>query len=163
MPTPFVVTTMFVMTTLNAAGQLGPLPKEEWAAVGGGPIFFSEQYCLMARGRMADPQKYVCQGFRSSSTAQWMPSNEGAVEPPPPEVDRANVTAPERKSSLTPEPPKPEPAKDIESKNNVQVGKLEKAEQAPKPKQVAKRTADYREQQQAMLDGPNPFRALFNW
>ncbi len=93
-----------------------------------------------------------------------MPSNEGAVEPPPPEVDHANVTVPERKSSLTPEPTKPEPAKEIESKNDVQVGKLsQKSEQAPKPKQVAKRTTGYREQQQAMLDGPNPFRALFNW
>jgi hypothetical protein len=82
----------------------------------------------------------------------------------PPEVDHANVTVPERKSSLTPEPTKPEPAKEIESKNDVQVGKLtpEVKEQAPKPKQVAKRTTGYREQQ-AMLDGPNPFRALFNW
>jgi hypothetical protein len=33
---------------------------------------------------------------------------------------------------------------------------------APKPKRVAKRTADHREQQQAMLDF-NPFAALFRW
>jgi hypothetical protein len=163
MPTPFVATTLFVLTTLNGAGQLAPIDRSEWPA-GGGPIFIgSETGCLIQRGRMANPQKYVCQGFRSAPSAQWMPNNDGAVEPPPPEVDHANVTVPERKSSLAPEPPKPEPAKDIESKNNVQVGKLEKAEQAPKPKQVAKRTTSYREQQQAMLDGPNPFSRLFNW
>ena len=158
MGTPFVAT-----TTLNGAGQLAPIVRSEWP-LGGGPIFIgSETGCLIQRGKMANPSRYVCQGFRSAPSAQWMPSNEGAVEPPPPEVDHANVTVPERKSSLTPEPTKPEPAKEIESKNDVQVGKLEKPEQAPKPKQVAKRTTGYREQQQAMLDGPNPFRALFNW
>jgi hypothetical protein len=116
--TPFVATTLFVLTTLNGAGQLAPIDRSEWPA-GGGPVFIaSEAGCLIQRGRMANPQKYVCQGFRSAPTAQWMPNNDGAVEPPPPEVDH------------------------IESKNNVQVGKLEKAEQAPKPKQVAKRTAD---------------------
>jgi hypothetical protein len=163
MGTPFVATTLFVLTTLNGAGQLAPIDRSEWPP-GGGPIFIgSETGCLIQRGKMANPSRYLCQGFRSSPSAQWMLNNDGAVEPPPPEVDHANVTVPERKSSA--EPPKPEPAKEIESKNDVQVGKLtpEVKEPAPKPKQVAKRTADYREQQQAMLDGPNPFRALFNW
>ena len=63
--------------------------------------------------------------------------------------DHENVSMPERMSSLTPEPTEAGPAKEIESKNDVQVGKLtpEVKEPAPKPKQVAKRTADYREQQ----------------
>ena len=53
MGTPFVATTLYLLTTFNAAtGQLTPLPKEEWP-VGGGPVFFSELYCLMARGKMA--------------------------------------------------------------------------------------------------------------
>ena len=88
-----------------------------------------------------------------------MPNNDGAVEPPPPEVDHANVTVPERKSSA--EPPKPEPATEIESKNNAQVGKLEPVkEPAPKPKQLAQRP---RHDQEAMLHGPNPLTALFRW
>jgi hypothetical protein len=150
MPTPFAATTLFVLTTLNNAGQLAPIDRSEWP-VGGGPIFIgSEVGCLIQRGKMANAQKYVCQGFRSAPTAQWMPSNEGAVEPPPADADHA---------SLKPDP-NPEPAREIESRNNVQVDKLEPVKEAPKPKQLAQRP---RHDQEAMLDGPNPFTALFRW
>ena len=30
MGTPFVVTTVFVLTTLNSAGQLAPIDRAEW-------------------------------------------------------------------------------------------------------------------------------------
>ena len=46
MGTPFVATTLFVLTTLNGAGQLAPIDRSEWPA-GGGPIFIgSETGCL---------------------------------------------------------------------------------------------------------------------
>jgi hypothetical protein len=158
-PTPFVVKTLFVLTTLNSAGQLAPIDRSEWPP-GGGPIFMgSETGCLLQRGRMANPQKYVCQGFTGVETARWMPDNNENASEPPPSPDHASLAPPALAA------PKPEPAKEIESKNDVQVGKLtpEVKEQAPKPKQVARRTTGYREQQQAMLEGPNPFRVLFNW
>ena len=54
MGTPFLVKTIFLLCTVNNAGQLAPLSKDEWTAAGlVGPVFLSsEQYCLMARGKM---------------------------------------------------------------------------------------------------------------
>ena len=57
MGTPFVATTLFVLTTLNGAGQLAPIDRSEWPP-GGGPIFIgSETGCLIQRGKMANPSR----------------------------------------------------------------------------------------------------------
>jgi hypothetical protein len=123
-----------------------------------GPILFTEAQCTFVRGKMANPEKYVCQVFTSPTETKLVYTAPGFVMPT---EEHQATPPPERKSSLTPEPPKPEPAKEIESKKNgVQVGKLESVkEQAPKPKKVAQQP---RHDQEAMLDG-NPFTALFRW
>jgi hypothetical protein len=125
-PTSFVVKTLFVLTTINNAGQLAPIDRSEWPA-GGGPVFMSsEEYCLMARGRMANPQKYVCQGFTGAASARWAPDggNDNASEPPPspdhasiplgPTEPQVGKLSPRSEPEAKPEPPKP--AKKIESK-----------------------------------------------
>jgi hypothetical protein len=72
--TPFAVTVMFVLTSLNNVGQLAPLSKDEWTALGiGGPAFFDGSQCLVTRGRLAHPEKYVCQRFTSAPSIKWEP------------------------------------------------------------------------------------------
>ena len=105
MPTPFVVTTLFVLTTLNNAGQLVAVDKSEWPTLGGGPIFLSESGCMVGRGKMVNPERYVCQGFRSAPTAQWVPSNSNAVEPPPADADHASLVPPVASPKAIPRAP----------------------------------------------------------
>jgi hypothetical protein len=163
MPTPFVTTTFAVLTMLNSAGQLAPVDKALLPAGINGPIQFNAEACAMLRGKMENPEKYVCQIFTSPGEINLTYQAPGFVKDA------------EKKTELTPEPPKPEPAKEsprsklgseaIESKKNgVQVGKLtapevKEPEQAPKPKRVAQRP---RRDEQAMFEG-NPLAMLFNW
>jgi hypothetical protein len=155
-PTNFVVFSFAVLTTLNGAGQLAPVDKSELpAGFKNGPIQWGMQQCELLRGKMANPEKYVCQEFKSepSTPLVFRPAGLAVPEPQP--------APPERKSEAQPTPPKPV---EIESKkNNVQVGRLtpevKEPEQAPKPKKVAQRP---RYEQQAMFEG-NPLTMLFNW
>jgi hypothetical protein len=149
-PTQFVTTTFAVLTALNNAGQLAPVDKALLPAGVNGPIQFNAEACALLRGKMENPEKYVCQIFTSPGEINLTYQAPGFVKDA------------EKKTELTPEPPKPEPAKSeaIESKkSDVQVGKLEPAQQAPKPKKVAQRPRD---EQQAMFEG-NPLAMLFNW
>ncbi len=161
MPTPFVVTTMFMLTVINNAGQLAPLPKEDWPLVGNGPIFFSESGCAMARGHLADPTKYVCQGFKSSPTAQWMPNNANAVEPPPAD-DHASLPQPAltKHQPLTLDAPaKAQPEMKADPLGHTSIDKPEPPKEAPAPRKVAQRP---RYEQQGMFNG-NMLAGLFAW
>ena len=65
MPTPFANVVFFVITALNTAGQLSAVDKAELPAGSSGPIQFSEGQCRMVIGKMANPEKFVCQRFES--------------------------------------------------------------------------------------------------
>jgi hypothetical protein len=77
MPTPFVSTVFVVLTTLNNAGQLSPVDRAELPAPYTGAMFWSEQQCMYVRGRMAHPEKYVCQIFRGPAETDWTYHPEG--------------------------------------------------------------------------------------
>jgi hypothetical protein len=160
MSTPFAVTVFYLLTVTNNAGQLAPITNAELPAPFTSPMSWSEGQCIIMRGKMAQPEKSVCQVFRSAPSTSWtyvppgsvIPSevSPGPVEPAPqakPEVP----SPPERKSSLTPKgeseaeplPPKP--------------GATDTPKETPKPKRVAQR-----HDRQAMFEG-NPFCTLFNW
>jgi hypothetical protein len=100
MPTPFANTVFFVITALNTAGQLSAVDKTELPAGITTPIVFSEGQCRMMIGKMANPEKYVCQPFSSPRSTQWTYRNpaateaiEGAPSEPAPQV-------PEHRSDL---------------------------------------------------------------
>jgi hypothetical protein len=159
MPTTFVYTTFAVITVLNGAGQLAPVDKADLPAGTAGPILFTEAQCNFVRGKMANPEKYVCQVFTSPTETKLVYTAPGFTMPAATEPQQPSP--PERKSEAQPAPPKPA---EIESKkNDVQVGKLtpevKEPEQAPKPKRVAQRP---RYEQQAMFEG-NPFTGFFSW
>jgi hypothetical protein len=78
MSTPFVSTVFVVLTTLNNAGQLSPVDKSELPAPYTGAMFWSEQQCMYVRGRMAHPEKYVCQIFRGPAETDWTYHPEGS-------------------------------------------------------------------------------------
>ena len=78
MATPFVSTVFVVLTTLNNAGQLSPVDKSELPAPYTGAMFWSEQQCMYVRGRMAHPEKYVCQIFRGPAETDWTYHPEGS-------------------------------------------------------------------------------------
>jgi hypothetical protein len=141
MPTSFAITTFFVIVSLNNAGQLAPVDKSELPAPYNiGPIHFSEGSCLMVRGKMEHPEKYLCQVFTSPAETKLTYQASGFVMPveasPPPAPP-----PPERKSEA-------EPSK----KDDIQV-------EAPKPKKVAQQP---RQTKTAMFDG-NPLTSLFSW
>jgi hypothetical protein len=162
-PTPFVVTTLFVLTTLNNAGQLVAVDKSEWPTLGGGPIFLSESGCMVGRGKMVNPERYVCQGFRSAPSAQWMPSNEGAVEPPPsPDHASLSVRPPPPVTQSPPAVVSPKAMPQAPGESEVPPAKpaeIESKGEQPKPRKVAQQP---RYERQAMFEG-NPLSGLFNW
>ncbi len=76
--TPFAVTAFWVLTTLNGAGQLAPLEKADMVPGMSGPIAWSEGQCNFMRGKMPQPEKYVCQLFKSAPSVNWtLPKDAG--------------------------------------------------------------------------------------
>jgi hypothetical protein len=163
MPTTFVYTTFAVITVLNGAGQLAPVDKADLPAGTAGPILFTEAQCNFVRGKMANPEKYVCQVFTSPAETQLVWTAPGFVMP-------AAASPAGRQGFLTPkalddvkvgpskleERDKPEavaPAKEIESKAPpVDIT-------PPKQKKVAQQP---HYQRQAMFEG-NPLTGFFSW
>jgi hypothetical protein len=80
-PTPFVYTTFAVITALNSAGQLAPVDKADLPAGTAGPILFTEAQCNFVRGKMANPEKYVCQIFTSPTETKLVYATPGFVMP----------------------------------------------------------------------------------
>jgi hypothetical protein len=71
MPTPFVSTTLVVLTVMNNAGQLTPIPRGDLPPPYTQEIMVSVEFCMLVRGRLAHPEGAVCQVFRSPSEANW--------------------------------------------------------------------------------------------
>jgi hypothetical protein len=84
MPTTFVSTMFVVITTLNGAGQLAPVDKADLPTPFNlsGPIFWSVDQCMLARGRMADPEKYVCEVFVGPKETEWTYQKAGSTGSP---------------------------------------------------------------------------------
>ena len=148
MPTPFVTTTFAVLTMLNTAGQLAPVDKALIPASAGvsGPIQFNAEACALLRGKMENPEKYVCQIFTSPGEINltWQPAGF---------MKDAEKAQPEKKTELKP-PPESTPKADPVGNTSVEPPK-----EAPKPKRVAQQQPRY--QRQAMFEG-NPLAMLFN-
>ena len=125
MPTTFVTTTFVVLVGLNNYGGLAPVDKSLLPPGTPGAILWSVDQCNMVRGKMVDPQKYTCQMFTSAKETAWTYTPEGATGVVALLLLRRRICSrtPAQSTGLT----KPEPAKEIESKNDVQVGGLENA------------------------------------
>jgi hypothetical protein len=104
MTTPFAVTTLFILTVLDNSGRLAPVDKSELPTPLTTPISFSEDSCMVTRGKMAHPERYVCQRWTGEAISRFSFGTVGeapqpaAKEPDPP-------TAPPKA-----DPPKPDPA-----------------------------------------------------
>ena len=149
MPTPFTVTTLFVLTVVSNAGSLAPATKAELPANVVGPIFLNKEGCLWVRGQLSNPEKYYCQSFKGETSTQWTSMPAGVTEEP--EVNHTGL----------------EPSK--KALDDIQVSKPDKQSQEPvditPPKPAPKKVAEFkrpRHDQQAMFEG-NPFSGLFNW
>ena len=81
MSTPFAVTVFYLLTVTNNAGQLAPINNTELPAPFTSPMSWSEGQCLIMRGKMAQPEKYVCQVFRSAPSTSWTYVPPGSVMP----------------------------------------------------------------------------------
>ena len=156
MSTPFAVTVFYLLTVTNNAGQLAPITNAELPAPFTSPMSWSEGQCLIMRGKMAQPEKYVCQVFRSAPSTSWTYVPPGSVMPSEVSPGAAPVEAKpeERKSDAQPITAPTKPA-EIESK--------EQRAQQPKRKVAQRNTqqamAGARE---AMFEG-NPFTGFFSW
>ena len=158
MSTPFAVTVFYLLTVTNNAGQLAPITNAELPAPFTSPMSWSEGQCLIMRGKMAQPEKYVCQVFRSAPSTSWTYVPPGSVMPSEVSPGAAPVEPQakpeERKSDAQPMTAPTKPA-EIESK--------EQPAQQPKRKVAQRNTqqamAGARE---AMFEG-NPFTGFFSW
>ena len=102
MPTPFAVTVLYLLCTLDNSGRLAPVDKAELPAPITTPLSFNEEHCLVLRGKMAHPERYVCQRWTGEPMARWSFGATEEAPPPPP---------PAAKPEPPPEPPpKPDPA-----------------------------------------------------
>ena len=79
--TPFAVTVFYLLTVTNNAGRLAPITNAELPAPFTSPMSWSEGQCLIMRGKMAQPEKYVCQVFRSAPSTSWTYVPPGSVMP----------------------------------------------------------------------------------
>jgi hypothetical protein len=165
MPTNFVVTTFVVLTTLNNAGQLAPVDKAELPAGSAGPIAWNEAQCMLLRGKMSHPEKYVCQPFASAKSTQWTyqpPGSEVAPSEPPPEL-----LPPPKPERFLQDPTTLDPKSDIEVNGKrytrvaglawIEEKEVSAAEQAP-PKAQPQRRVRYAQQQ---FDPLGAFLGLF--
>ena len=130
--------------------SVSPVDKADLPAGTAGPILFTEAQCNFVRGKMANPEKYVCQVFTSPTETKLVYTAPGFTMPaeaPPAGIkaDPSRLEGSHTGDSLghTSVEPKAEPPK----------------AEAPKPKKLAQRP---RQEQQAMLGDVNPFGVLFN-
>jgi hypothetical protein len=156
MPTPFVNTTLVLLTVMNNAGQLAAVEKADLPpGYTTGPIMLNESHCMLVRGKMANPEKYVCQVYRGPKETAWVfKTGQGAEGDP-----IAPAPTPEHDGSIAP------------SKNSfgdVAVGPSKLAERdiptidpyTPPPKEKARRVAQGRAV--APLHRPASARATYD-
>ena len=103
MPTPFAVTVLYLLCTLDNSGRLAPVDKAELPAPITTPLSFNEEHCLVLRGKMAHPERYVCQRWTGEPMARWSFGATEEAPPPPP---------PAAKPEPPPEPP-PKPTRRV--------------------------------------------------
>ena len=68
----FVMMVFWMLTVLNSAGQLEPVSKRDLPPEANGPITTTEETCVYFRSKMKNPDRYVCQQFRSTAE-MWKP------------------------------------------------------------------------------------------
>ena len=167
MPTTFVYTSFAVLCALNNAGQLAPVDKADMPPGIAGPIQFTEAACNYARGRMASPEKYVCQVFTGPSETQLVYQTPGFTVPAAAASPKENLQPganPEHRSdAVVPGAPDENFTAmqrfGTDNQNSAAGGSQPQVLPAPKPKRVAQQP---RYQRQAMFEG-NPLAMLFNW
>src|SRR5438045_2956370 len=96
MPTPFTVTSFFLLCTLNSAGTLSPVDKTALPPGWTTPMNFNEQGCMLLRGKFEHPEKYVCQQFVGAKETEWtlggtIPAGTVAPVSPPAEQRRGSL------------------------------------------------------------------------
>jgi hypothetical protein len=157
--TTFAMTTMFMITSMNNLGQLAPVEKGDLPPSQSTVFFFNEEGCNLVRGKMANPQKYVCQAWRGQA-AEGVPVLAPAQPQPAPEPK----PAPQR---LVPETPPVNNEIEVHGQQYKRVAGFawvpveEETPSSlttlqPKPKKVAKRA-----QQQQLFDPLGAFVSLF--
>jgi hypothetical protein len=67
--TPFVMTSLYVLNVLDNTGRLSPALKPDLPEGITTPLWWSQESCLMVRGKTAKPEKYFCQLFKSEPAA----------------------------------------------------------------------------------------------
>jgi hypothetical protein len=77
----FVMMVFWMLTVLNSAGQLEPVSKRDLPPEANGPITTTEETCVYFRSKMKNPDRYVCQQFRSNAE-MWNPSCGSTVTEP---------------------------------------------------------------------------------
>jgi hypothetical protein len=143
--TTFALTSMYLLTTLNGLNQYAGVEKAELPPGMNSQFFFNEEACNLARAKMANPLKYVCQKWKGQ-TAEGV----AVTQPPPPAQSRPAPELKPEPQSL-PQPQKSDPA-NIETKGPPHVRAADylpeacegeclkpKAEPKPKPKKVVHR------------------------
>ncbi len=161
MSTPFAVTVFYLLTVTNNAGQLAPITNAELPAPFTSPMSWSEGQCIIMRGKMAQPEKYVCQVFRSAPSTSWTYIPPGSVIPPEVTPEAVPQAA----------PPVPQ-AKPEDRKSDAPAGtckaRRDWSKEQPAPAAKAQGSPAGSMQQamagarEAMLEG-NPFTGFFSW
>jgi hypothetical protein len=148
MPTPFTTTTLYLLVELNSIGSLSAVDKKDLPAPFTNSMVLTLEQCNYIRGKMEHPEKTTCQRFDSPKYTSWAFAPPGAITPA-----QAAPIEPEIKAD-------PTSAQPMREERAIEPKPKETA--APAPKKVAA-VQRPRQEQQAMLDGPNPFSRLFNW
>ena len=68
--TPFAVTVIWFLTTLNNAGELAVVDKTDLPSGITSTAMWSEGQCSYVR---AHPERYACQRFQSAPSIKWEP------------------------------------------------------------------------------------------
>ena len=146
--TPVSMPVLVVMLQFySGAGTAVPAPRQGNTAIMS--TFYTMEDCNRERSYRGNPQDFFCLEYKSEKIIDYtFPADkqrQGSIECSGCAVGPIALKEADKPYIEPLVEPKPEPPK--------------QAEQAPKPKQVARRP---RQEQQAMLDG-NPFAALFRW
>ena len=112
------------------------------------------------QGKMAQPEKYVCQVFRSAPSTSWTYIPLDSVIPPqvtPEAVPQAAPPVPQAKPEERKSDAQPAPAKPAEIESKEQPAQQPKRKVAQRNTQQAMAGA-----REAMFEG-NPFTGFFSW
>jgi hypothetical protein len=116
--TTFAMTVMYMITTANNLGQLAPVDKAELPPGQTSVFFFNEESCNLTRGKMNNPQKYVCQAWRGQVSTE---EKFGAAEPQQKINPSAYGMTPEGKIRTASDAPRPETAVIVSRASTIQL------------------------------------------